>query len=56
MIKKRRYWPRGFHREGINDYFRSKNIGNVGCLSSEWDNTEFNVFVLKEPDHNIMMI
>ena len=24
------------------------------CLSGEWDKTEFNVFVLKGPDYNIM--
>ena len=48
--KKRRYWPRGVYVDAINDYFGSKNIGNVGCLSDEWDDTEYNIFVLKEPD------
>ena len=24
LIKKRRYWPKGVHEDGINDYFRSK--------------------------------
>ena len=33
-----------------------KNIGDVGCLSGEWDDTEFNVFVLKDPDYNIIMM
>ena len=33
-----------------------KNTGDVGCLSGEWDYIEFNVFVLKEPDCNIMMM
>ena len=28
----------------------------MGCLSGEWDEKEFNVFVLKEPDYNIMMM
>ena len=28
----------------------------MGCLSGEWDEVEFNVFVLKDPDYNIMMI
>ena len=32
------------------------NIGDVGCLSGEWDETEFNIFVLKKPDYNIMMM
>ena len=49
LIKMRLYWPRGFHGYGINDYFSSKNIGDVVCISGEWDDTEFN-FVLKEPD------
>ena len=33
-----------------------QKIGDAGCLSGEWDETEFNIFVLKEPDYNIMMI
>ena len=56
LMKKRYYWPRGVHRDGINECFRSKNVGDVGCLSGEWDETEFNVFVLKEPDYNIIMM
>ena len=28
----------------------------MGCLSDEWDETEFNIFILKEPDYNIMMM
>ena len=41
LIKKRRYWPKGFHGDAINEYFMSKIIGDVGCLSGEWDETEF---------------
>ena len=54
LIKNRRYWPKGFHRDGINNGIRSKNIGDMGCIIGEWDETEFDVFILKEPDHNIM--
>ena len=50
LIKKRLYWTRGVYGNSINDYFRSKYIGNVGCLSGEWYKTEFNNFVFKEPD------
>ena len=56
LIKKRRYWPRGIHGDEINEYFSTKNIGDVGCLSGEWDETEFNIFVMKEPDYNMVMI
>ena len=56
LIKKRRYWPRGVSGDAINDYFRSKYTGGLGCLSGEWDDTEFNIFVLMEPDYNIMMM
>ena len=28
----------------------------MGCLSGEWDETEFNIFVLKDLDYNIMMM
>ena len=54
--KNRWYWPKGFHGDIINNYFRSNNIVDVGCLSGEWDETEFNVFSLKDPDFNIMMM
>ena len=46
----------GVHGDAINEYFRSKTIGDVGCLSGEWDETDFVVFVLKDPDYNIMMV
>ena len=28
----------------------------MGCLCGEWDETEFNIFVLKEPDYNIIVM
>ena len=28
----------------------------MGCISGEWDETYFIVFVLKDPDYNIMMM
>ena len=33
-----------------------KKIGDVGCLSGEWEEKEINNFVLNEPDYNIMMM
>ena len=56
VAKKRQYWPNGVHGYSINDYFRSKNIGDIGRLSGELDKKEFNVFVLKDPDCNITMM
>ena len=56
LIKKRRYWPRGFHRYSMYDYFSVKTFGDVGCCSGEWGKTSLNVFVLKDPDYNIMMM
>ena len=56
LIKMRRYWPRGVYGDGVYDCSSTKNIGDVGCLSGEWNETEFNIFVMKEPDHNIMMM
>ena len=26
----------------------------MGCISGEWDDMDFNIFVMKEPDCNIM--
>ena len=28
----------------------------MGCLSCQWDDIEFNGFVLKNPDYSIMMV
>ena len=28
----------------------------MGCLSVEWDETELNFFIFKEPEYNIMMM
>ena len=56
LINKRRYWTRGVHGDAINKYYRSKNIGDMGCISDEWDDTEFNIFDLKEYSYNIMMM
>ena len=33
-----------------------KSICDVVCISGEWDETQFNIFVLKYPDYNIMMM
>ena len=53
LMKKSHYWPRGVHRNGINKYVRSEDIGYMGCLSGEWDDADFNVFVLKDRNFNI---
>ena len=49
LIKKIYYWPRGFHVGIINKCFSTKNIGYVVFLSGEWDEMEFNIFVIKKP-------
>ena len=46
---------RGIHGCRISDNF-SFFCGSLGCLSSEWDETYFNSFVMKEPDYNIIMM
>ena len=52
--KNRRYFYKGVHGDDINEYSRSKHIGDVRCLSGEWDDTEFNFF--KDADYNITII
>ena len=44
LIKKRLYWPKGFHRDIINEYLSFFNDGVI-CLSGEWDEMEFNIFL-----------
>ena len=47
-IKRRRYWPMGVHGDAINEYFRSKTIGDVGCLTGEWDETDFLTYIYRQ--------
>ena len=56
MIKNRHYWPRGFHGYGVNEYFSKKKIWDVRCISGEWYEMEFTIFVMKDHDYNIMMM
>ena len=56
LIKKRRYCTKVIHGDSINEYFVSKHIGGVGCLSGGWYETDFNVYVFKKPDYTIMMM
>ena len=44
LIKQRCFWPREDHGDGIDEYFSTENIGDMGCLRGEWDETEFNIF------------
>ena len=46
----------GVHGYIINNYFNTKMIGDVGYLSGEWDDTYFDIFVMKKPDYNIMVM
>ena len=56
LIKKRQDWPRKVNVYGINEYFITKNIGGVGYISGEWENIYFNIFIIEEPDYNIMAV
>ena len=43
--KKICYWPRGVHVYRINEYYSSKNIDAVVCLSGEWGDMEFYILL-----------
>ena len=49
LIKKRWYRSRGFMEMELMSILVFK-IGDRECLIGEWDNTEFNILVVKEPD------
>ena len=40
LIKKSLYWPRGVYGDSI--FTSGFKIGYMGCLSGEWEETEFN--------------
>ena len=55
-MKKRFYWTRGVHVDGNKKELSAKNIGDMVCISDEWDETDFNIYILKYSNYNIMMM
>ena len=56
IIKKRRYWPKHVPGKAMDKRMESKNIGEVDCIQGKLDNTDYNLFMMKEPDFTMKMM
>ena len=51
LIKKRRYWPKYIKGDAIRHHFDSKEVGDADSWPGKFDNENFHVFAMKEPDY-----
>ena len=56
LIKKRRYWPRYVDGNAINAHMAGKPLGAVDALPGQMDNVPFNIFVMKDVEHDTMLM
>ena len=56
LIKKRKYWPRFIKGQEIKDYFQDKDPGYYDCKKMTYDDVDFHVVGLKEPDYMLMLM
>ena len=54
LIKKCQYWPRYMDRNAINAHMAGKPLGAVDALPGQMDNVPFNIFVMKDVEHDTM--
>ena len=55
LIKKRWYWPRYVDGNAINAHMAGKPLGAVDALPGQMDNVPFNIFVMKDVEHDTML-
>ena len=56
LVKKRGYWPSGINGNQINAHFEKKEIGEHDCHSGNWKGFDFDVFVVKDLNYNMIMM
>ena len=56
LIKKRWYWPRYVDGNVINAHMAGKPLGAVDALPGQMDNVPFNIFVMKDVEHDTMLM
>ena len=50
LIKKRRYWPKGFPAEEILWHMQNKEVGDVGVVQVSIRGKIYHIMAIKEPD------
>ena len=50
LIKKRRYWPKGFPAEEILWRMQNKEVGDVGVVQDSIIGKIYNIMAVKDPD------
>ena len=56
LIKKRKYWPRFIKGEEIKEHFADKDPGYFDAMKMKYDDVDFHVVGLKEPDYVLMFM
>ena len=56
LIKKRRYWPKGFPEEEILWHMQNKEVGDVGVVQGPIIGERYHIMAIKEPDYVMLMM
>ena len=51
LIKKRRYWPKHIDGDGIDEYFKDKEVGENDTFEGELSGVKYTIMCMKEPDY-----
>ena len=56
LIKKKRYWPKYIHGDGVKEHFNDKEVGDANSWGGKLEGVPFHVFTMKEPDYVMSLI
>jgi len=56
VIKKRRYWPKYCPGKAMDQRMASKDIGDTDCIEGKLDETNYCLYMMKEPDFVMKMM
>ncbi len=51
LIKKRCYWTTLVPGNKMEEYFASKNVGNVNAIQGQKDGIDYTIWRMKDPDY-----
>ena len=56
VIKKRRYWPKYIHGEGIDLHFQTKEVSQGDSLPGTLSGKAFSIFCMKEENYTMKLM
>ena len=56
LIKKRRYWPKHIDGDGIDEYFKDKEVGENDTFGGELSGVKYMIMCMKEPDYKMKIM